>query len=645
MKARHTKLKNWAVIMALFAIGTPTFSSCTKDKDATEISQSTNKLTINISGISVDPTFKSSNQELSYDIKQAGDVDLAVAVGEYNPNEIAKFKADGENTTAMDQDVKLRVYILKKSDNSFVTSTPITVGEPGLIEDLDGNTDYKWVAVSYNQKDDVFPETPGLLEIPENTDLLYAEGEFNLSNTSAIHIVFNHAMARVGVELNTIGVFGEISNSPEVSITGGTLRKGTLDIASGDITATDTYNPTITFEELKQVDNGKNDALEAYFYTIPATQNEQETQPIKVTVKNVQITHYEGTNNTRTYLANGAEYDVDLIAEKGKSKKVMLNLVESAIGTEAGSQRTAWARTNLYYTGEEGARAYAFNYNNQLNSKGNSYFAFHTLVPLTLPKSNADIGDPCSLVYPKNLWKTPAKEDFAPYVNGNIDISPLVDEVVGTVSEILTNTLSNLVGLGYAPNSKTYGLLGTLYPYSVEKIEYYQSIIKSGIPATGQSNAFGPRDNDNNKLTFFYNGQIINTTVLHDLSLLGTDGLVSLRTSDLDGYDNTLINLDVPLLDTYGEFAAYWSSTDGTNLKITDDVTLLGAGSWGYSSNQNRFLGGLGGLLGGELLRAGGTTANTSAELLDLELLNLDLVESSFKNVRCVRTTAPTFSN
>lgn len=631
MKMQSNKLRNWGLVMALLAIGNPLVTSCSKDQNSTELAPKSDKLTISISGINVDPSFKSASNDLTYDVKEFGDADIAITIGDINQSDAVKFR-NSSVYEPVAQGVQYVVYIYE--GNNLVTAKELSAGTLGTIEGLNPTTDYKWIAVSYNSTDSAPSLTPqsAALLLPENTDVLYATGDLNLSNSSSIEIAFNHAMARLAVELNTIGVFGEISTqtAPTITLTSGGLRTGSLNLLSGDITASSTtFSPTLTYSDFEQVEENKNDILQTYFYTVPNSAS--ENQSVTVNISNLMINHYDG-NQSRTYFTTAKPFPLSVAVEKGKSTKATLNIVESALETRIGTTNIGWARSNLYFREGEGIddkRAYAFDYINRMHATGNSYFAFNTKKPLYFPQTAADLGDPCLEVYPKNLWRTPTKAELGALSSGEIDIAPLVDEVVGTLTNILDGLLGSILGGATAPNSVT----NILNPSSVSgKTEYNTSIIQRGRPTGNNQNAFGSGTSQSNKLTFFYNGQVTNTTVLQSLGSAENSGLISLRTSDLNASSSgTLLGLNVPILPAYSNTAALWSNTDGINL-----LGLVGAGSWGYFSYQNVALGGL--------ITQGTSNARTSAELLDLELLNIGLIESSLKNVRCVRSTAPVFN-
>ena len=623
MKTQSIKLRNIGIALAVFAIGSPIITSCSKDQKNNEITPLNDKLTISVSGINLDPSFKSSNNKLNYDIKEFEDADIAIAVADASPTDAIKFKS---STTyePIDENVKYVIYIYE--GNNLVTSKEFSAGTPGVIEGLNPSIEYDWAAVSYNSTTSSPGLNPGTdFTLPQNTDVLYDNGKINLSETPNLSVAFDHAMARIGIELNTMGVFGVITGTPGVSITSGGLRTGSLNLLTGEIApSSSTYTPTFTYSNFIQVDSGKNDALHTYFYTVP--NSETEEQPIVVNIKNLTISHYDG-NQPRTYYnsTSGVNFNLNITAQKGKSKKATINVVESALDTRINGTNVGWARSNLYYRdGEDENRAYAFNYNNRMHANGNSYFAFNTKYPLIFPQTAAEVGDPCLEVYPKNLWKTPTKEQLGLLASGDLNIAPLVDEVAGTLVNILDGVLGNLLGGSAAPNSIT-----NFIPSRVAgKTEYDTNIIQRGRPASG-SNAFGNADSQSNKLTFFYNGQVTNTTVLQGIGTSNQAGLLSLRLSDLNANGSSIIGLNIPILPSYSETASLWSSSDGIDL-----LDLVGAGSWGYFTHQNKALG---------FIDVGSSSARTSAELLDIELLGTGLIESSMKNVRCVRSTDPTF--
>ena len=159
-------------------------------------------------------------------------------------------------------------------------------------------------------------------------------------------------------------------------------------------------------------------------------------------------------------------------------------------------------------------------------------------------------------------------------------------------------------------------------------------MITGGEPETGE-NAFGDADNASNNLRFYYNGQISDLTVLSQLGNGG--GLIGLGLNDLtvDLLDQNIIDLGVPLLDSYGDLTSLWTNQQGTNI-----LGLAGAGSWAYLGNAGRGIS-YNTVLGIPVptgLNERFHMANNTGELLNgVEALGVDVLSTTLKNVRCVR--------
>ena len=78
---------------------------------------------------------------------------------------------------------------------------------------------YKWVAYSYNNNETipVFNSDASVIQTPVDKDLLYASGTKKISTAAgiveeAVPVTFNHALARVKIEVNTEEFPGVINN-------------------------------------------------------------------------------------------------------------------------------------------------------------------------------------------------------------------------------------------------------------------------------------------------------------------------------------------------------------------------------------------------------------------------------------------------
>ncbi|MDM1296830.1 hypothetical protein HX021_21305 [Sphingobacterium sp. N143] len=648
MRFNRTKGANWVIAMALLALPGALITSCSKDK--TEVTQQKgDKLTFSVSGIKnenadsgvkragLSSTSKTANKSKIYsfaDVDMAVSTDNTVPVSSSNISSVKRtngLAADATpgTTENIAQDVKYVVYIY--SGNTLVTSKVFQAGTDGTIDGLDPATTYTWVALSYNTADDQPTENPAnnTITLPQNKDVLYAKGTVNLASDSNISILFNHAFSRIGIELNTIGVFGNITGTPTVNVSGLQLASGDINLMDGTVTPGAAFTPTLSYTDFVNVDPAYNDAKIAYVYTASTAAQ----TAIKVQLQNLAISHADG-NVPRTYFSNATDFDFQVTPEIGKSHHLLLNVVESPLVTNYNGHQVKWGRSNLYYRGNNGnGRNYAFYANNTQTGKANGYFAFGSIVPGQFATTTTNNGDPCALVYPAGLWKQPAKADFAGMVRGDIKADELTGALGGLGQVVdatgltgLVNIITNLLGNATSVLVNTQAPNSSLAPSS--PFNYGQYTLASGAngaPAAGSSNAFGDVDNASNRLRFYYNGQISNVNVL---PLLGNGGLANLGLNDIsvDISNFQVVNLNIPLLDSYGKTTALWTNEQGADI-----LGLAGTGTWAYNGNAGRSFSLLG--LGNRF-----HMANNTGELLNgVNVLGANVLSTSFKNVRCVR--------
>lgn len=648
MRSNLTKRANWVVAIAMLAIPGTLITSCSKDNKSEFTENKGNVLTFAVGGIKTSGTdaavkVGSTKENVTTSkLHSFSDVDMVVstdsnlptitsdAIGVKRPNGLVADAEPGV-TENMVSGTKYVVYIY--SGTTLVTSKLLEAGTAGTIEGLDPASTYTWAALSYNTSDTDQPSltpTNGSIELSENKDVLYATGTVNLATNSNISIQFSHKFSRIGIELNTKGIFGNITGTPSVTVSGLSLATGSIDLIGGTVTAAASFTPTLTYANFSNVDPAFNDAKIAYVYTAStAAQN-----AINVQVQNLNISHVDGSV-PRTYFSTASNFGFSVTPQLGDSHHLLLNVVESPLVTSYGGRTVRWGRSNLFYRGNNGnGRNYAFYANNELTAKANGYFAFGSIVPGQFATTTTNNGDPCALVYPAGLWKQPAKADFANMVRGDIRADELtgalgglgqivdatgITAVVNLVTNFLGNATAVLVNTA-APNSS----LAPNTPFNYG--QYTLANGANGTPTTG-SNAFGDVNSASNRLRFYYNGQISNVNVL---PLLGNGGLANLGLNDLslDIANFQVVNLNIPLLDSYGQSTALWTNEQGANV-----LGLAGTGTWAYNGNAGRGLTLLPPSLGTRF-----HMANNTGELLNgVSVLGANVLSTSFKNVRCVR--------
>jgi hypothetical protein len=648
MRFNLTKRANWVVAMAMLAIPGTLITSCSKDNKSEITENKGNVLTFAVGGIKTSDTdgaVKVGSTKASATTSKLhsfSDVDMVVstdnnlptitsdAIGVKRSNGLAADAVPGV-TENMVSGTKYVVYIY--SGTTLVTSKLLEAGTAGTIEGLDRAATYTWVALSYNTNDADQPAlnpTNGSIALSQNKDVLYATGTVNLTSNSNINIQFSHKFSRIGIELNTKGIFGNITGTPSVTVSGLNLATGSIALLGGAVTAGASYVPTLTYANFTNVDPAFNDAKIAYVYTASTAAQ----SAINVQVQNLGISHVDGSV-ARTYFATASNFGFSVTPQLGNSHHLLLNVVESPLVTSLGGRTVRWGRSNLFYRGNNGnGRNYAFYANNQLTAKANGYFAFGSIVPGQFATTTTNNGDPCALVYPAGLWKQPAKADFTGMVRGDIKAEDLTAALggLGTVVDatgvtgllsIITNLLGNVTSVlvnTAAPNST----LAPTTPFNYG--QYTLAAGANGAPTTG-TNAFGDINSASNRLRFYYNGQISNVNIL---PLLGNGGLANVGLNDisLDISTFQVLNLNIPLLDSYGRTTALWTNEQGANI-----LGLVGAGTWAYNGNAGR-----GVTLIPLSLGARFHMANNTGELLNgVSALGANVLSTSFKNVRCVR--------
>lgn len=623
MKFLQKRGAYWVVAMAILAIPGSLITSCSKDSKTEIVDTKSDKLTIAVGGIKTNNDegvkrmgVSSSTKTTPPKIYSFSDVDMAVSIDNTVPVKTSNTSAARLNGTAadaapgvtenMEQDTKYVVYIY--SGSTLVAAKELQSGSAGTIDGLDPASSYTWVALSYNSKDDAPSLTPasGAIALPQNKDILYASGTVNLATSPSINILFNHAFSRIGIELNTIGVFGNMTGTPTLSVSGLNLATGSINLLTGAVTAGATFTPTLSYADFKNIDPLYNDAKIAYVYTASTAAQ----SAISVQLQNLTVNHVDG-GLPRTYFASATGFNFSVTPELGKSHHLLLNVVESPLITGTGTNAVKWSRSNLYDRGgTDPLRNFAFYATNEQRSRADGYFSYGSLVAARFPSTAAQKGDPCTRVYPQGFWKQPT----------GTQVSTL------TSSTGVLNNVLNLVGT----------LLGAADPAPESSVgtnggNHAQYAITGG--GTTGTNAFGSSTSNLNNMRIFYNGQIVNTALLSQIGSSG-QGLLGLGLStlnaDLLGFRIIGTSIDI-LGDSYDTSAAFWTDSPVLAGPLLD---LLGTrvGYYGYHAFTTRrtFLGAP---FGDPFVKA-----STTAEALNVELVGLDLLRTTFKNVRCVRT-------
>lgn len=534
------------VLYAFLALGTLAITGCNKDKNQNgqEIPTGKNKIVVRVAGISdgesvATPGTKSSSSKMAttpahtIELVQTNDFDAIIALDNKsitNASTIGGLKATGGSraaSTAMNPGNTYNLYFYLEQAGTYTLAkvTPLTAGTETTVELENGN--YKWVALSYNNTATLPDGNTNSVTLPENTDVLYASSNLTIGGpeVAAIDITFNRVFARIAVEVNTLGIFGPMELTPTISVTGDkVLKTGTIDLTTGEFIGSLTTGTdlALTSTDFTDIDPVGTDAYQkvAYFYTAG-----QPAKDLTLTLSDLTIKLDDATK--RYFFLSTLTQSKSITPERGKNHRFMVGITESALtlGT------TKWARSNLFYRTTDVLGAitpYRFYANNPyLPNQQESFFSFKGHFPGRLASANpANQKDPCALVYPAGLWKTPSQAEISPLTSNQ----GLLDGALGSVLDLL-GTMPATPGSNY----------GTIY------IEY---------PITAGFNpAYGGTTSRSNRVRLYYNG-VQNNVIL-------ANGLINL--SVIEG----------------GKTAGIWTSDRVLDGGLLDQLST-GVGAWGY---------------------------------------------------------------
>ncbi len=553
MKMDTKKLTNKLFLASFLALGTLAVTSCNKDKNQNgqEVPEGKSQLVVRIAGItdgneeiSTKASLTGSNaSRSSLKLTEGNSFDVISGIDNEVPNisssqSIAQPNlraSTGKHAAAMADGIRYKLFFYKKDGATY---TYVKSAEFQALHEtpvaLEQGT-YKWVALSYNTTESV-PDRSGADQVvltQDNRDVIYANsGATDLvigSSQSTLNITFQRIFSRIAIEVNTLGMFGPMTGTPTISATGGKAKTGTVNLSNGTVTnLTAGTNISFTAANFTNIDltgttlpAGDSYRKVAYFYTAP----EATAQSLNLTLSGLQIkTDVKGTRNFGTTQLNQSN---TIVPTAGTSKRFLVGVAESPLtyGT------VKWARSNLYYRtgGALNTTPYRFYHTNPYNPDVNeSFFAFKGHLPRTFANSvAAQQKDPCALVYPAGLWKTPTSADL---------------NTVTSNTGLLDNLLTNILGGIIAPAGTSNATYGSNY------IEYTTS---SGV----QSSVYPA---ETQKLRFYYNGT--------GAAVSAVTGLVQLNLGEV------------------GETATFWSSDQLLSTELIG-LNLAGVGAWGYMGN------------------------------------------------------------
>lgn len=623
LKWKHSEViyKNIAMknifILSISLVCLFTISSCKKE-NKTQIKKDDELigLTVSLGGVydllvddklSTVANSKGENTLISdYEITSYADFDAIITQETLRANNLNNrpFSRIDKNkiavTSPMQRDVRYFLLLYQNNNGSpgeFVRGELLKAGESKTLY-VEAGKSYYWIAYSYNSTEDNLPQITSAtasttIPMGQNIDFLYAKGvspTVNPNNPTYLTIVFDHMLARIGVELNTKGMFADI-NSAEIELVDNYLETQDFNILTGQVVAgtTTSYgkNQKATqFENLPSLSD--NDRKIAYFYTsrtskIPNFKFRLNKLEIKL---DAEASALGNSNRVFTYSSNQPEFSSSNITPVIRSTKVLkIDLVESPIAVTTGAEyrlvlgligipmpdiTVKWARANLYYHPSD--QSYRFQHANVPTTNRNSYFPYGSASPTSYSKDQ----DPCKLVYPENLWRTASSQDYYALIGGTVNDVNLLN--------ILKVNL-NLLGLSIA--SIKFDGIGSSNKNKTATFFEYKSP-QSANPFYYIDNTTNGKDM-NNKIRFNFNGYYLNVGLVQNI-------------------------IDLNLGDVNNE-ARLW--TNSSNLGLAG---IVNTGAIGYTATK-------------DLDKADISLLN----LLDIDLLGLQVIRSNLYNVRCVR--------
>lgn len=469
----------------------------------------------------------------------------------------------------------------------------ITLDDAVVVE---YNSTYRWYAYSYNNTDPITVQS-GSEQVPmgNNKDFLYDSGSFTVDfyDNKPLFIVFKRQTARFQIEVDGRGMSANDITALSVTLSTGMLKTGNFSLKQGSVVAsslTDLTTPVLNLSNFSNV-TGPYRKRSAYFHSAAASGSANLTLSASALTILAQNNYSTSVSATRNLTAAGAiplNFGASSFA-LGKSTLLKVDLLESGLRygtTTVGALPVTWARSNVYYHQSTGDHRYRLYPQNVQTRDPNTFFSFQGHIPLHFA-DKTNVKDPCALIYPAGRWKTPTFEE--------LDVTP---QLIGS-SGILGNLLNGLVELlidGDNPSTASY-----VTNNAFGSTSYYTSYDISPADQNSQYAA------TSRKLMFPYNGEHVVSNVLG----INSESLVELN-----------------LGTTYNRYAAYWTSTQGANV-----LGLLDLGSWSYRAGQQTVV-----IL---VLPVTLHLAVGGAELLgDINLGSLDVLSSSFKNVRCTRNAS-----
>ncbi|MBP3944077.1 hypothetical protein J5U18_10995 [Sphingobacteriaceae bacterium WQ 2009] len=435
------------------------------NKEAVKSKEANEKLIIEVSGIVDEYPAKialkaSSNKSSNHShtdnkiiTKELNGVTLQLSAGEIHTNgvrkvlkqqnqpKIAAAKSHLASTTttssrmiAMDANVSYRLILYAKNGDSFQFEQAVDLKSGRKTEiDIVKGVQYQWYAYSYNMEDDLSPlndmSNPNI-ESSFDKELLYDAGTFSLRDIGShhLHIKFKQQLSRIGLKVNSKGIFGTITAIKVHHLSEIPLSASIFNLKEGVFTNVArerkvNVGDTLTLKSLL----GDKEILQAYYYSstplsLPKNFEVNLTNlAVEYDDKSTEVLIGENGKNTASQRLSFGDYQAAI----GKSSVGNINLIHGGVNVGG----IVWAKGNLYYDNGNykfrlsGLFNYFQNTNentaNLIKSYSNTdYWYWMSERPDdSRPDWSQGKVDPCSKVYPANTWRMPDNATFEVLTN------------------------------------------------------------------------------------------------------------------------------------------------------------------------------------------------------------------------------------
>ncbi len=446
------------------------FQSCTKDENAKSASSGDAKLTIEVNGVEEEPTFTINASEVEdkiarasvrrssigindsepplYDIESLPEFDVLSDIQSFSPsssspiniidsnvvNKAAKatskaVKESSKAVTRMAAQTRYRIIFYEQGSTAVASNNEAIAGT-AMEASLDVGKTYNWYAVSINATTVPNINGSGLIASSSlaNRDVLYASGVITpVFGANTLQVTFSRRTARLEVDLNVRGMFGDIRNTTSLEIgyrVGSTFasvfQMGDLNIRTGDYTNI-TDSPAVTGANMTATATSTGDAVKkAIFYTV--RNNNIANGSLTVRLNRLDLTMDDASVRSFS-TATLVPITGTLTPSYGSRFVINARLIESAIVVNG----AYFARTNMVYSPSQpdAGDRYRFRPHNNYSKPdyNNEYWRWRAATPT----GTASTTDPCGSVYPAGVWAGPAVWHFdqlgstAPVISSTID--------------------------------------------------------------------------------------------------------------------------------------------------------------------------------------------------------------------------------